>query len=63
MRAQQRGWLFPHSNKDHEIGVLDIGSYLRDVCRDLSASASGCTVEIAAADGIASRRIGVFHSP
>jgi two-component sensor histidine kinase len=38
--------------KDHEIGVLDVGSYLRDVCRDLSASASGCTVEIAAADGI-----------
>jgi two-component sensor histidine kinase len=38
--------------KNHEIGVLDIGSYLRDVCRDLSASASGCTVETAAPDGI-----------
>jgi two-component sensor histidine kinase len=30
--------------------VLDIGSYLRDVCRDLGVS--GCTVEIAASDGI-----------
>jgi two-component sensor histidine kinase len=38
--------------KDHEIGVLDIGSYLWDVCRDLRSSASGCTVEIAAPDGI-----------
>lgn len=38
--------------KNHDIGVLDIGNYLRDVCRDLSAFVSGCVVEIAAPDGI-----------
>jgi chemotaxis family two-component system sensor kinase Cph1 len=38
--------------KNHDIGVLDIGSYLRDVCRDLSAFVCGCVVEIAAPDGI-----------
>jgi two-component sensor histidine kinase len=38
--------------RNHDIGVLDIGSYLRDVCRDLSAFVSGCEVEIAAPDGI-----------
>ncbi len=38
--------------KNDEIGVLDIGSYLRDVCRDLSAVVSGCMVEIVAPEGI-----------
>ena len=38
--------------KDDDITVLDFGSYLRDVCRDLDFSASQCSVEIAAADGI-----------
>lgn len=38
--------------KDEEIGVLDLGAYLRDVCQDLSLSSSECTVEVAAADGI-----------
>jgi two-component sensor histidine kinase len=38
--------------KNHDIGVLDIGSYLRDVCRDLDAFVSGCVVEITAPDGI-----------
>jgi two-component sensor histidine kinase len=38
--------------KNHEIGVLDIGGYLRGVCHDLSAFVSGCEVEIAAPDGI-----------
>jgi two-component sensor histidine kinase len=37
--------------KNDDIGVLDIGDYLRDVCRDLNLSASGCTVEIAAPNG------------
>ena len=37
--------------KNDDIGVLDVGDYLRDVCRDLNLSASGCTVEIAAPNG------------
>jgi two-component sensor histidine kinase len=38
--------------KHHEIGALDIGIYLQDVCRDISETASGCTVEVAAPEGI-----------
>lgn len=37
--------------KNDDIGVLDIGDYLRDVCRDLNLSASSCRVEIAAPSG------------
>lgn len=38
--------------KDEDVGMLDIGDYLRDVCRDLNLSASGCTVEIVAPSGV-----------
>jgi two-component sensor histidine kinase len=38
--------------KNHEIGSLDIGAYLRDVCRDLSVCAPGCAIEADAPDGI-----------
>ncbi|MBO0733325.1 MAG: GAF domain-containing protein [Methylocapsa sp.] len=38
--------------KNHEIGSLDIGAYLRDVCRDLGASAPGCIVRGDAPEGI-----------
>jgi two-component sensor histidine kinase len=38
--------------QDDQIGSLDLGGYLRDVCRDLNPSASGCLVEVDAADGI-----------
>jgi two-component sensor histidine kinase len=31
--------------KNDDIGMLDIGDYLRDLCRELNLSASGCTVE------------------
>jgi two-component sensor histidine kinase len=37
--------------KNDDIGLLDIGNYLRDVCRDLNLSVSDCTVEIAAPNG------------
>jgi two-component sensor histidine kinase len=37
---------------DDEIGSLDLGGYLRDVCSDLNLSASGCQVEVNVADGV-----------
>jgi two-component sensor histidine kinase len=38
--------------RNDEIGVLDLGEYLREVCHELNFSASGCAIEIAAPEGI-----------
>lgn len=38
--------------KGDEIGSLDLGDYLRDICRDLSFSSAGPLVEVDAADGV-----------
>jgi two-component sensor histidine kinase len=38
--------------KNDDITKLDLGDYLRDVCRDLEGSFSGCSIEVSVADGI-----------
>ena len=38
--------------QNDDIEVLELGGYLRDVCNDLNLSASGCSVEVTAADRI-----------
>jgi two-component sensor histidine kinase len=36
----------------NQINVLDLGAYLRDVCRDLEAAMPDCTIEVSASEGI-----------
>jgi len=38
--------------RNDDIAALDLGDYLRDVCRDLEGSFSGCSTEVSVADGI-----------
>ena len=38
--------------RNDDITALDLGDYLRDVCRDLEGSFSGCSTEVSVADGI-----------
>jgi two-component sensor histidine kinase len=38
--------------KNDDVTVLDLGDYLRDVCGDLNLSASRCSVEVTADDGV-----------
>jgi two-component sensor histidine kinase len=38
-----------------QIEALDLGEYLRDVCRDIAASIPGCEVEVDAAPGVTIR--------
>jgi two-component sensor histidine kinase len=38
--------------KNDDIGVIELGGYLRDVCSDLNLSVSGHAVEVVAEDGI-----------
>ncbi len=38
--------------KSDEFEVVELGGYLRELCDDLNGAISGCSVEVAAADGI-----------
>jgi two-component sensor histidine kinase len=45
-RAHQRLY------SSNQINILDLGAYLRDVCRDLEESMPGCKISVSAADTI-----------
>jgi two-component sensor histidine kinase len=42
-----------HIYRTDDVQTVDLGDYLRDICRDLDATAAGCTIHFTAPAGIA----------